>query len=446
MSMFNRIQAKVIAALPPKEVLREVNDHVCLGAKMDLNLILYRLIKKIQQIHLPTEEEVDEIKVDSFIKGLEAIAAAIKAARTDVMKIDESKRHLRKVDLYLQTLQLNLQNYRYYQSIGIDFFANDSRTGLATTASYSCMEYIGMPALFNTMKDNKADLSSACANYITDEIINEIKEFTIVYITAPNPNPYGHVLLGLGDKGYIHINALYDRPQYIPVEAFNDYLNEQGRVVLGVQQVYVPDMKKAREKLSELCHQSWLWRLYWNNCVSFADTVLHAGGVGYAELDPFHIGDYHGYQQLPIERICYVNDHALNKEKFDTLDINQKRKVMSQGLAEPLKKEYEEAAKYLGFDQGQTKKYVYCRMHEGLSHERAQYETKPSWLNFFVMHQEKLGASVIIHPLLFVLAMPILFVTTVKTVLFHSHMFFIEKRQKENPDKHETEPPVALRT
>lgn len=430
MPMFNRIQAKVIAALPPREVLREVKDHVCLGAKIDLNLILYRLIKQIQQIHLPDEEEFGEIKVDSFIKGLETIAIAIKAARADVMKIDEAKRHLRKVDLYLQTLQLNLQNYRYYQSIGIDFFANDSRTGLATTASYSCMEYIGMPALFNTVKDNKADLSISRANYITEKIIDEINEFTIVYITAPNPNPYGHVLLGLGDKGYIHINALYDKPQYIPVEAFNDYLNEQGRVVLGVQQVYVPDIEKAREKLRELCNQSWLWRLYWNNCVSFADTVLHAGGVGYAELDPFHIGDYHGYQQLPIERICYINEYALNKGKYDTLEVNQKRKVMSQGLAEPLKQQYEQAANYSGLNTEQKRKYVYYRMHEGLSHEKAQYEANPSWLNFFVMHQDKLRASVLIHPLLFFLAMPVLFVTTVKTMMFHTHMFFYERNKK----------------
>lgn len=433
--MFSHIKQKMLVFLKPGEAINHIKIDLNIDTHIALNLMLLALRKKIAD--LP-----DDITDNAFIQALEEMAELIQSSRHEAAVLLENHCCHKKFDLYLQALQLHLQNYEYYLSIGIDFFSDSTKTGIPSHLFYN----MGLPCCGTPPADFLNMISYDIVmepEYARPEIINHISEFYIVYVTASSPNPYGHILLGT-DQGYFHVNAAQDRPQYIPKEKFNDYLRDTVHMVLGVQQIFVPDMKAAREKLLELNEKSWLWRLG-HNCANFSHVVLTAGGVSHAHVDPVHIGNYHK-TQYPVELLGYINPVSLNKKVYSALSTEEKANLKNHLEGDvPLKKHFIGLGKCAGLKGKEAKAYARYRMDDGMSHRKAQYKAKPCFMNFLVLHHNKIRNVAALHPLLFILATPFLALSCIKSLSFHVNSFFYGNKQKNMGRKVEVNDAMASR-
>jgi hypothetical protein len=432
--MFNHIKEKTLLFLKPSEATNHIRGEINLDSHIQLNLLLHKLINQINDV-----SGDEDMAHDRFIEALTKIAAYIETARIDAALFLKKKQVQKRFDLYLHALQLHLQNYDYYQSIGIDFFQDESPTGIPSNLFYNIN--IDVTCSGAKPSDYLNFISSPpCAppDYITPDIIDKVTEFSIVYVTALSPNPYGHILLGLGDQGYIHINALYDKPQYIPREKFNSYLRDTTHMLLGVQQIYTPNLEGARTKLHELSQKPWFWRAYWANCANFSDMVLNAGGAPYAHIDPLHIGNYHHHTQYPAKRLACAHPLSLNKPQYEMLSTEDKSSLKNHHEDVPLKKHFKKIGKQAGLEGEKAKRYAHYRIHEGLSHKRAQHKVEPTWVNFLAMHHNKIENIALLHPLFFILASPLLLLANINRVTFHLRGLGFFKSGEKNKGKPES--------
>lgn len=438
-TMFSHIKEKLILFLKPAEATNHINGCLNLETHIAINCLLLRLIKNIKDIEEapPTLDSESEITVDTFMDALQKIAQLIAEARQEAAFILKKKKTRKLFDLYLQALQLHLDNYNYYQFIGIDLFNNDTPSGIPSKLFYNMgVTYSGLE-----LSDYVTFMTTGSGpkpQYITPDIIERITEFTIVYVTAIAPNPYGHIILGLGDQGFIHIDGMWDRPHYIPVDQFKEY-TLASHMVLGVQHIYVPDMEGAKAKLLELSSKPWLWRAYWANCANFADAVLHAGGVPLAHIDPLHIGDYNHHTQYPIKRLSCAHPTSLDKTAYDSLHPEEEAALKNRH-EENLLGRFTQIGKNAGLNDDKAKTYAHYRIHDGLSHKKAQYKTEPSVINFLAMHHHKIENIAILNPLLFILATPVLLVLAAKSIIFNVNCFFHPAKEVKNKRYQETLP------
>ena len=121
-------------------------------------------------------------------------------------------------------------------------------------------------------------------------------DFSIVYVSGGRgiEPGMGHTLLHLGeDKGYVHIDGLYNYPVYISDEEFRDfYLDKWRKRVVAVQKVPLENPDNASKELIKLCQQRWFWGGLWHNCFDFCKQVLIAGGASLEQLDGYPIPSY----------------------------------------------------------------------------------------------------------------------------------------------------------
>lgn len=431
--MFIHIKRKILTFLKPSEALSHVRDDLNIDIFINLHRLLTQLRKEIDALQAPPEHEEDE---KAFHKTLEEMAELIQATRHKAAALLEQHPSQKKFDLYLNALQLHLQNYDYYLSIGIDFFTDQSKTGFPSELFYN----MGLPWCGTQLSDYLGLFYYDVVmqpEYPNDETIDKISEFFIVYVTAASPNPYGHVILGT-DQGYFHANGLSDRPQYFPKEQMNEYLRKTFHLILGVQQVYVPHPEESRKALKTLKDEIWHWRPK-HNCVNFAHTVLTAGGVSHAHVDPIHIGDYNHHIQYPVELLGYANPISLNKKAYDTLPKEKKAALKHHHEDDiPVKKHFIHLGKCAGLQKKEAKTYAKHRMDDGMRHKEAQYKTKPSFMNFLVLHHHKIECVAVLNPLLFILATPFLVLAHLKLATYHVNSFFY-KGKKNQENKHTME-------
>lgn len=351
------------------------------------------VILKILQIEIHKVKEKELFSSDNFVANLENLAAFIQSARKGMTALAHNNSACKKLDEHLRILQLHIQNYNFYQSLGINYFA----APLVQSPKFDYGQYTGN------------DTSFARPDYLDDKRIDEIDAFSIVYVSAPQPNPYGHVLLGLGSIGFLHVNALYDRPQFISIENFNRYLLQDQRQVIGIQHVYIPDMQAARNRLLELNQKPWLWRMFWDNCANFADVVFKAGGASYAEIDTQHIGNYHNNSQYPTERVHHASPVSLHYNLFYSLQTNISQPLIETTHVGPKNFDVEyfyANARKNGLPKNKAKAYANYRTVEGLSHSKAQYHADPSWAHYFVLQLAALSRTAML-PLFFLASTPL---------------------------------------
>ncbi|WP_133139828.1 hypothetical protein [Legionella genomosp. 1] len=129
--------------------------------------------------------------------------------------------------------------------------------------------------------------------------------FSIVYVSSgfgSGPG-LGHTLLHLGeDKGYVHINGLYNYPIYISDAHFRDfYLDKWQKRVVAIQKVHVPNPDAAMSKLVQLCQTTWLWGGPLHNCFHFCKQVLLAGGASLKEIEGLCVPNHRVLQQAMID-------------------------------------------------------------------------------------------------------------------------------------------------
>ena len=104
----------------------------------------------------------------------------------------------------------------------------------------------------------------------------------VVVVSGSSWNPCGHTILNVGGVNghYLHIAGDgYARPYYMDAKGYQRYLSENKKKELSRQYVKVPKPLKAQQRLDELAAKPWLWMVLPNNCASFVEKILQAGGA-----------------------------------------------------------------------------------------------------------------------------------------------------------------------
>jgi len=104
---------------------------------------------------------------------------------------------------------------------------------------------------------------------------------TVVAVSGAGPNVCGHLLLHTGpSRGgyYFHIAVLHGQPHYMSESGYRRYLSEAKKTELRRIPLRLPNPEGARQYLEALMANSWTWLAVPNNCVSFVEEVIRAGG------------------------------------------------------------------------------------------------------------------------------------------------------------------------
>jgi RHS repeat-associated protein len=103
--------------------------------------------------------------------------------------------------------------------------------------------------------------------------------FTAVVVSGSGPNIAGHMLLKIGDLGgrYYQVTKVVGKPDVLTESQYQGYLRSEHKHEIGRTPVNVPNPLAARQKLSELLQQEWVWGVVPHNCVHFVEEIVQAG-------------------------------------------------------------------------------------------------------------------------------------------------------------------------
>jgi len=113
----------------------------------------------------------------------------------------------------------------------------------------------------------------------------------VVAVSGSGPNVCGHLILGTGrgaDVIYFHVAEVRGVPRYMNEAGFQRYLKENGKTEIRRRYLSLPNPDGASLYLENLLSNTWQWLVLPNNCVSFVEEVIHAGG-----------GDWSSYSNCP---------------------------------------------------------------------------------------------------------------------------------------------------
>jgi hypothetical protein len=121
----------------------------------------------------------------------------------------------------------------------------------------------------------------------TGEIMNscqfkpfEFEKAFVVVVSGSPWNPCGHALLNTGGPNgwHFHVAEVKGRPRAMQGPGYQRYLREHQKREIRRTAVTIPNPTAANEKLEELLSKPWSWFLFSNNCASFVEDVVRAGG------------------------------------------------------------------------------------------------------------------------------------------------------------------------
>lgn len=104
------------------------------------------------------------------------------------------------------------------------------------------------------------------------------KHTCAVVVSGDGPNFCGHALLHVGDSWYFHIAGGYKIPKFMHESGYMRYLKENNKHEIRRWFIKLPDPEGAHAKLHEMINKRWLWGILPNNCATFVEEVLQAGG------------------------------------------------------------------------------------------------------------------------------------------------------------------------
>jgi uncharacterized protein YfaP (DUF2135 family) len=99
----------------------------------------------------------------------------------------------------------------------------------------------------------------------------------LVVVSGEGPNVCGHALLKAG-LYYFHVDG-WNRPYYMTESEYRRYMNEAGKHELFKRSIHLVNPEGAQRKLEELSAKVWYWLGVPNNCVSYVEDILTAGGA-----------------------------------------------------------------------------------------------------------------------------------------------------------------------
>ena len=101
-----------------------------------------------------------------------------------------------------------------------------------------------------------------------------------VTVSGDTWNPCGHMLLQVGRVNwlYFHVAGVRSRPKFMDESGFQRYLKDNKKRVLSRRPVAIPNPEGAQAKIDELMSKPWTWMVLPNNCSSFLEDIVQAGG------------------------------------------------------------------------------------------------------------------------------------------------------------------------
>ena len=99
-----------------------------------------------------------------------------------------------------------------------------------------------------------------------------------VVVSGASWNPCGHMLLNTGGGWYFHVAERRGNPRFMREPGYRRYIAEHRKRELRRTFVPIPKPEASHRKLEELLAKQWSWFVLPNNCASFVEDVVHAGG------------------------------------------------------------------------------------------------------------------------------------------------------------------------
>lgn len=102
----------------------------------------------------------------------------------------------------------------------------------------------------------------------------------IIVVSGASWNPCGHMLLNTGGRGgwYFHIAERKGNPRFMRENGYLKYLQEHEKTEIKRTKLKIPKPMESHRKLEELLAKQWSWFVLPNNCASFVEDVVSAGG------------------------------------------------------------------------------------------------------------------------------------------------------------------------
>lgn len=99
----------------------------------------------------------------------------------------------------------------------------------------------------------------------------------VIVVTGAVWNFCGHTMLNAGEH-YFHVAGVHARPKYMDEAGYRRYLRETGKREMKRQRIVLPYPERAQAKLDELLSNKWKWGVVPNNCSTFVEQIVKAGG------------------------------------------------------------------------------------------------------------------------------------------------------------------------
>jgi hypothetical protein len=117
----------------------------------------------------------------------------------------------------------------------------------------------------------------------------DLSHASIIAVSGDSINLCGHLLLYSPSGGgtYFHVTGdsnasglarLQGYPMYMSETGYRRYLKETKKMELRRRSVTLPNPAGAYLYLESLLAEKWTWKVLPDNCVTFVEEVVHAGG------------------------------------------------------------------------------------------------------------------------------------------------------------------------
>jgi len=100
----------------------------------------------------------------------------------------------------------------------------------------------------------------------------------VVVVSGDGVNYCGHALLHTGGGWYFHTAGGNTVPRFMSESGYVRYLREGAKHEIRRWPISLPDPHGAHRKMEELLARQWLWLVLPQNCASFVEEIVRAGG------------------------------------------------------------------------------------------------------------------------------------------------------------------------
>lgn len=132
----------------------------------------------------------------------------------------------------------------------------------------------------SALQENAKNVSAYVGDVMLHCIIppSAFQHTCVVIVSGDGLNFCGHSLLHTGGGWYFHTAGGNTVPRFMSEGGYQRYLRESRKREIRRWPIKLPDPHGAHRKMEELLARKWLWLILPQNCVSFIEEVVRAGG------------------------------------------------------------------------------------------------------------------------------------------------------------------------